>query len=271
MNIDKTDLQQLIHQYSIEIVPKTLRQIGDIRPWLAPGTEVYVPNLRGHKISDTIDACAQLQSQHMQAVPHLALRNIASEDELRHTLDRITALDIRRILVLAGGAKEPLGPYGSVKDLMKTGILQTYPFEHIGFAGHPEGSPDIPPDEQEAAEAQKQGYALTYPHDYYPTTHLGIPGVASTTSLIRHAQACGIGQSINFLWRNGRNIRRLMGLSTPDKLLTDLAAYRKTQPENAIRKLHFYPLGGFETTINWLRAIEAGNITLTDEGFTANT
>ena len=101
--------------------------------------------------------------------------------------------------------------------------------------------------------------------------HLGIPGVASTTSLIRHAQACGIGQSINFLWKNGRNIRRLMGLSTPDKLLTDLAAYRKTQPENAIRKLHFYPLGGFETTINWLRAIEAGNITLTDEGFTANT
>lgn len=292
MNIDKTDLQQLIHQYSIEIVPKTLRQIGDIRPWLAPGTEVYVPNLRGHKISDTIDACAQLQSQHMQAVPHLALRNIASEDELRHTLDRITALDIRRILVLAGGAKEPLGPYGSVKDLMKTGILQTYPFEHIGFAGHPEGSPEIPPDEQEAAEAQKQGYALTYPHDYYLTTqfcfqiapitawldrlrarditlpvHLGIPGVASTTSLIRHAQACGIGQSINFLWRNGRNIRRLMGLSTPDKLLADLAAYRKTQPENAIRKLHFYPLGGFETTINWLRAIEAGNITLTDEGF----
>jgi len=170
MNIDKTDLQQLIHQYSIEIVPKTLRQIGDIRPWLAPGTEVYVPNLRGHKISDTIDACAQLQSQHMQAVPHLALRNIASEDELRHTLDRITALGIRRILVLAGGAKEPLGPYGSVKDLMKTGILQTYPFEHIGFAGHPEGSPDIPPDEQEAAEAQKQGYALTYPHDYYLTT-----------------------------------------------------------------------------------------------------
>ena len=58
--------------------------------------------------------------------------------------------------------------------------------------------------------------------------HLGIPGVASTTSLIRHAQACGIGQSISFLWKNGRNIRRLMGLSTPDKLLTDLAAYRKT-------------------------------------------
>ena len=29
--------------------------------------------------------------------------------------------------------------------------------------------------------------------------------------------------------------------------------------------LHFYPLGGFETTINWLRAIEAGRITLTAE------
>ena len=61
-----------------------------------------------------------------------------------------------------------------------------------------------------------------------------------------------------------------MGLSTPDKLLADLAVYRKTQPDNAIRKLHFYPLGGFETTINWLRAIEAGRITLTAEGFTAH-
>ena len=67
MNIDKTDLQQLIHEYSIEIVPKTLRQIGDIRPWLAPGTEVYVPNLRGHKISDTIDARSEEHTSELQS------------------------------------------------------------------------------------------------------------------------------------------------------------------------------------------------------------
>ena len=75
---------------------------------------------------------------------------------------------------------------------------------------------------------------------------------------------------MSFLWKNARNVRKLLSLSTPDKLLCDLAAHRRDHPDSALRQLHFYPLGGFETTINWLRAIEAGRITLTAEGFTAH-
>ena len=62
----------------------------------------------------------------------------------------------------------------------------------------------------------------------------------------------------------------LMSLSTPDKLLCDLAAHRRDHPDSALRQLHFYPLGGFETTVNWLRAIEAGKITITADGFVAD-
>ena len=295
MTITIQDLQALIRGYSIEITPKAAQKIGDFRPWLAAGTQVYVPNLRGTKISDCIDTCEMLQNQQMQAVPHIVLRNYRSEAELRQTLDRVRALGIERILLLAGAAAQPLGPYDSVLSLLKTGLLQDYPFAHIGFAGHPEGAADIPKADQEAAEAQKQGYALTYPGDYAFITqfcfemppiaawlehlqarqitlpvHLGIPGVASLQSLLRHAQACGIGASMSFLWKNARNVRKLMSLNAPDKLLCDLAAWRQTHPDGAIRQLHFYPLGGFETTVNWLRAIEAGKITITADGFVAD-
>lgn len=291
--ITTKDLQALIHGYSIEITPKAAQKIGDFRPWLAEGTQVYVPHLRGSDIGDTLAACEQLQSQQMQAVPHIVLRNYRSEAELRQTLERVRALGIERVLLLAGAAPQPLGPYDSVMSMLKTGLLQDYPFAHIGFAGHPEGAADIPRADQEAAEAQKQGYALTYPGDYAFITqfcfeippiaawlehlqarqitlpvHIGIPGVASLQSLLRHAQACGIGSSMSFLWKNARNVRKLMSLSTPDKLLCDLAAYRRDHPDSAPRQLHFYPLGGFETTIHWLRAIEAGDIRLTADGFT---
>ena len=295
MTITPEDLQALIRGYSIEITPKAAQKIGDFRPWLTEGTQVYVPNLRGTKISDCIDTCELLQNQHMCAVPNIVLRNYRSEDELRQTLDRVQALGIDRILLLAGAASQPLGPYDSVMSMLKTGLLQHYRFAHIGFAGHPEGAADIPRADQEAAEAQKQGYALTYPGDYafipqfcfqMPPiaawlehlqarqitlpVHIGIPGVASLQSLLRHAQACGIGSSMSFLWKNARNVRKLMSLSTPDKLLCDLAAHRRDHPDSALRQLHFYPLGGFETTVNWLRAIEAGRLTLTAEGFTTH-
>lgn len=144
MTITPEDLQALIRDYSIEITPKAAQKIGDFRPWLTEGTQVYVPNLRGTKISDCIDTCELLQNQHMCAVPHIVLRNYRSEDELRQTLDRVQALGIDRILLLAGAASQPLGPYDSVMSMLKTGLLQHYRFAHIGFAGHPEGAADIP-------------------------------------------------------------------------------------------------------------------------------
>ncbi|MDO4642727.1 MAG: methylenetetrahydrofolate reductase [Cardiobacteriaceae bacterium] len=294
IEISKEDLQQLITGYSVEITPKAALKIANFRDWLAEDTEVYVPNLKNSKISDCVNTCERLQSQGMQAVPHIIVRNYNSENELRQTLDVLVSFGIRRILLLAGAASQPKGPYHSVMSLLKTGLLQDYPFNHIGFAGHPEGTKDIPKVEQEAAEAQKQGYALTYPHDYYFVTqfcfelppiatwlahlharhitlpvHIGIPGVASLQSLLRHAQACGIGSSMNFLWKNSRNIGKLMSLNTPDALLYNLAVYRKTHPQT-IRQLHFYPLGGFETTINWLKSIADGRINLQSKGFTVH-
>jgi len=143
MTITPEDLQALIRDYSIEITPKAAQKIGDFRPWLTEGTQVYVPNLRGTKISDCIDTCELLQNQQMRAVPHIVLRNYRSEAELRQTLDRVQALGIDRILLLAGAASQPLGPYDSVMSMLKTGLLQHYRFAHIGFAGHPEGAADI--------------------------------------------------------------------------------------------------------------------------------
>lgn len=292
-HVSKSDIVQLMTNYSIEVTPKSAVKVGDFRRLLKKGTEVYVTHLSGSDFADTLRTCTQLQAQEMTAVPHVALRNFRDETELRYAFDAIEKAKINGILLIAGALSQPKGPYDSVVSLLKTGLLETYHFDAVGFAGHPEGSPVISAKEQEDAEAQKQGYALTYPRHYYFMTQfcfaaqpvidwtaglssraidlpvrVGIPGVASIHSLIKHATACGIGASMDFLRKNSRNIKQLMRPGKPDKLLYDLAAFcRESTGHQRIEKLHFYPLGSFEQTVHWIKQVESGQFTLTEHGF----
>lgn len=290
---DKADICKLISKYSIEITPKSAMKINDFNRWLSKETEVYVTHLSGSDFNETLRTCARLLEQEMIAVPHVALRNFQDEAALRHALDAIEKLGIKGILLIAGALSRPKGPYDSVASLLKTGLLETYHFDAVGFAGHPEGNPAISAKEQEKAEAQKQGYALTYPRHYYFMTQfcfaaqpiidwtvrlknhavdlpvrVGVPGVASIHSLIKHATACGIGASVDFLRKNSRNIKQLMRPGKPDQLLYDLASFCQGRPEyHRIEKLHFYPLGSFEQTVRWIELVQSGHFTMTEHGF----
>jgi methylenetetrahydrofolate reductase (NADPH) len=102
--------------------------------------------------------------------------------------------------------------------------------------------------------------------------HIGIPGLATIKTLIGHAKACGIGPSMQFLTRQTRNIAKLLTVSTPDKLLLDLARYKVSDPACGIRLAHFYPLGGLRKTAAWTYGVVDGDFTLKpgDKGFSVN-
>src|SRR3546814_20341533 len=56
--------------------------------------------------------------------------------------------------------------------------------------------------------------------------HLGVPGLATLKTLLKFAQASGVGPSIRVLTRQARNLARLMLVQAPDRLLVELAAYK---------------------------------------------
>ncbi|HBM12445.1 MAG TPA: metFprotein, partial [Rhodospirillaceae bacterium] len=96
--------------------------------------------------------------------------------------------------------------------------------------------------------------------------HIGIPGLATIKTLMKHAQACGIGNSMRFIAKQARNIAKLMSVSEPDKLVRDLAHYKATDPNCGIIQAHLYPLGGLKKSSAWLYAIQDGKIELSKKG-----
>jgi methylenetetrahydrofolate reductase (NADPH) len=176
-------------------------------------------------------------------------------------------------------------------DLLDTGLFDAHGFRHLGFAGHPEGSPDIADPELADALVRKNAFAARTDASCELVTQfvfaaepviawerriraagnrlpvrVGLPGLATIKTLIGHARACGIGPSMQVLLRQARNIARLMSVSAPDALLLDLARHRLDDPDTLLHGVHVYPLGGLARSAAWVQAVAAGEIALQADG-----
>jgi len=182
-----------------------------------------------------------------------------------------------QVLVLAGSAKSPQGEFTNSMQLLESGIFDQTGITRIGVAGHPEGCPDISTSALRTEliwknEFQKQTDAQMYiltqfcfasgpiiqwenqlaaMNNTLPI-HIGIPGVATIGTLIRHAASCGIGPSMDFLKKQAKSASKLLRHSTPDRLLWELADYRLQHPNTLIEKVHIYPFGGLRKSTEWL-------------------
>jgi len=72
---------------------------------------------------------------------------------------------------------------------------------------------------------------------------------------MRFAARCGVGASASVLARYGISITKLIGTAGPDKLVDALA--QGLGAEHGPVRLHFYPFGGLETTVEWIREYDA--------------
>ena len=82
--------------------------------------------------------------------------------------------------------------------------------------------------------------------------HAGIPGPASIKTLVNYARSCGIGNSLRFITKQALNLTKLATLSTPDKLIYDLAEHSEVSKDSKLEKIHFYAFGGMKKTSEWL-------------------
>lgn len=285
-------VRALLAGFSVETTPVSSAKVASFVDHLAPGTTVNVTMLPDSDPMDTVAVAKRLRDEGFEPVPHVAARSIADRAALDGYLGRLKdQAGVTQVLVIAGGLDKPVGEFGSSMDLLETGLFQTHGIGKIGVAGHPEGSPDIPEAALRDALLWKNRFARETGLELYIETqfcfdaaaiiawdktirgwgnelpvHLGVPGLATLKTLLKFAQMSGIGPSIRVLTRQARNLAKLMLVQAPDRLMLDLAAYKASDPDCGIEKLHFYPFGGLAKTAHWANAVADGRFSFDAKG-----
>ncbi len=288
-----TRISKLVADATIEITPKGAAKIDNFQEHLKLDSEVFVTFLPGSDFADTLSTVEKLQQQGMKPIPHIAARSIVSKEILNEMLGHLSSKhQITHALLIGGGVDEPLGPFASTIEVLETGFFQKHGFTQLGIAGHPEGSPDISTLSIKEALLAKNEFAISNNIGMYITTqfcfemdpiiawektlnewgnqlpiHIGLPGLATIQTLLRHAQACGIGNSMRVLTQQAKNITKLLSVNAPDKLVRNLANHVEENTASGIKKCHVYPLGGFAKSAQWITEVQNGKIALTKTGF----
>lgn len=184
------------------------------------------------------------------------------------------------MLLIAGDAERPQGPFSSVHAVMETGLLVQHGFRRIGVGGHPEGHPQIETATLWHALKQKAAYARETDTELWLVSQfafeadpivawlqgvrdmdlglpvwVGVPGPAPLRTLLGYALRCGIGASAKAITKRPGAALRLAGRWTPDALLSELARHRLADPSLPMAGIHVFPFSGLRPSVTWLNGV----------------
>lgn len=272
---------EFLRGLSVEITPRQVDKLPLLKEKLAPGTAVFIALIDAGDRDSQIAAARAVTAAGFAPVPHVPARFVVDEADLKSRIGALAAVGATSMLVLGGGAAEPLGRYDAAIQLLATGVFEANGVTRIGIAGHPEGNPDIAKARGEAALLaalkEKQAYLTGHGLQGFIATqflfeagpvadwaeslrrdgitlpiHVGVPGPATIKTLVKYAALCGVGNSARFIRKQALNITRLLSVNTPDDFVADLAQLHFTRPELGIAAPHLYPFGGFDRLVGWL-------------------
>ncbi|WFU12865.1 methylenetetrahydrofolate reductase (plasmid) [Rhizobium sp. CB3090] len=270
-NIDVLD------RFSLEVTTKDAAQLGSMAREIPTGTIVYLPFLATEQHSARIAAAKSIRDAGYEPMPHIAARRLGSEAELHNLMagwsehGRVT-----RVLVLAGDADPPKGPYHDSASILRSRVLQRFGIKHVSVAGHPEGHRLQDSRMLDAALAEKRAILEKARLEWSITTQfsfscepiltwiskirrggidvpiqVGIPGPASVKTLLRFAALCGVSASTTVLRKYGVSLTQLLTSAGPDGLVDEYAEALASPGYGDVR-LHLYPFGGIAKTANWI-------------------
>ncbi len=275
-----------IRDWSIEVMPRTAAKIEDFRAILPWGTRVYIAHIDGTDFSDMLATARRITDQGFDVMPHFPARVIENRATLERMVRSYADAGVRQALVLGGGLDAPRGEFSDSMQLLETGLFDAHGFSDIHVAGHPEGNRDI---DRDGGTANVSA-ALRWKNDFQTRTdarmaiatqfcfeaapviawadglrasgitlpvHIGIAGPAKLQTMIKFAMACGVGPSLRVLQRRAADLSKLMMPFEPDGILADLAAHKAANPDFAVERVHFFPLGGITATTDWTAAASA--------------
>jgi methylenetetrahydrofolate reductase (NADPH) len=276
-------LRALLHPFSVEITPREATKLPPLSDVLDPGTAVYLTFLPRTRWEQTVAAARWVADDGMRPVPHLAARAVPDHDCLRRMLADLTAVGVADLLVVAGGM-DPVGEFHESAQILDSGCLEEAGIRRIGVAGHPEGHPDVADDELVRALLTKNGIARERGLDVHLVTQfcftaepiiewerrirgagnelpirVGLPGLASPTTLLRFGLSCGVGPSLKVLRQQAGGLVKLATASAyhPGETLLDVAAAVAADPGSLIHGVHFFPFGSLVPTAQWATGLRA--------------
>lgn len=288
----KVRLSDLLVDCSIEIAPTQAKKIREFRKVLPARTKVYIVSPAGRDFVDIVATARELRNEGFEPVPHLAARSVRDSHQLDENLRQLRdEADISEALVIGGSWSRPVGAFDSSLQLLETGLFSKYGIKRIGVAGHPEGHPSVSDDVLLEALRVKKEHVEKSGAEFFVVTqfcfdansiiawegevrsnigalpiHVGVPGLASVTGLIKYARICGIGPSVRFLTRGLDKLVKLAKTWAPDRLLTELSQHKAANPEFGMEKIHFYSFGELSLIAQWINAVRDGDIAFDQDG-----
>lgn len=262
--------------YSLEMTARDIDALTLAAPRVVPDTPIAVTFLPGETMDARIAAAVRIRDLGFEPMPHLSARRIGSHAELAAMVERLTAeAGVERMFIVAGDPPVPAGPFADTLSVLRTGLLEDHGIRAIGIAGHPDGHPAMDGDglwralADKSAEIAGRGMATLivtqFGFDAAPflawlaalrargidsPVRIGVPGPAGIKTLLRYAAHCGVGASASVMAKYGVSLSRLLGTAGPDKLVDALG--RGLTAEHGAVRLHFYPFGGLERTVDWI-------------------
>ena len=202
---------------------------------------------------------------------------IAGRGELEEIVGRYAAAGISEAFVIGGDATPPVGRYAAAIDLLDELATIGHPFTRIGVGGYPEGHPSIDDGRLLEALRRKQPHAdhivtqLCFDADALarwigslrgagitlPVT-VGLPGAVERRKLAEISLRTGVGASLRYLRKHGREVLTLSRSRRYDPTpLARAVAAHLDEPELGIAGAHLFTFNQIEETQDWVRRASA--------------
>lgn len=266
----------MVDGYSLEMTAKDVISLKAAAPNIPPATPIAVTFLPGESMASRLDAIKLVRMLGFEPMPHFSARRIGSEKEFQDYLTAaVEEADVQRCFVIAGDPSEPEGPYFDSSALIGSGAFERAGIKAIGVGGHPEGHPNMAAEkcwevlDAKCTEISNRGMAPLIVTQFVfdadavlawleqlrarnisAPVRVGVPGPAGIKTLLRFAARCGVGASASVLSKYGISLTQLLGSAGPDKLLANFE--QRLGPQHGPVRLHFYPFGGLEKTVDWI-------------------
>jgi methylenetetrahydrofolate reductase (NADPH) len=283
------NLKDFLVNFSIEVMPSTAAKIESFKDILPINTRIYIAHIEGVPIEEMIQTAKRLQSEGFSVMPHFPARIIKNKSTLEEWITKYQdEASIDQALLLAGGVTNPHGIFENSMQLVETELFNKYNFKNLHFAGHPEGNKDIDFDgstnnvdeallwKQKFNERTDIEVALTtqFCFEADPVIkwadsmiekginipiHIGVAGPAKLQTLIKFSIACGVGPSLKVLQKRAKDVKKLLLPFEPNDFLETLAQHKKENPKFNITNIHFFPLGGINTSADWIKNATINN------------
>ena len=246
-----------------------------VQAHLPPGSKVTLTASPRQGLEATLTVAEALAPRDYSVVPHLSARLVRDRAHLEEIVERLRAVDIREVFVIAGDARQPAGEYTGAAELLAAMGELRESFAEIGISGYPESHHLISDETTIEAMFAKEPMAtyivsqICFDADTIATwvkrvrdrgTHLpiwiGVPGAVDTHKLMRTSLRIGLGESVRFLRAQRGLLRRFLSPRryTPTDILEQLAP-TLADPDARVGGIHVYTFNELKETETWRRQL----------------